>query len=44
MYSTPYSFIAQKKVKGLDSPGGPTDVKFGNYSPKTWWSQIWVSS
>ncbi len=44
LYSTPYSFIAQKKVMGLDSPGGPSTIAFGNYSPKTWWPDIWLKS
>ncbi len=44
LYSTPYSFIAQKKVKGLDAPGGPSTIAFGNYSPKTWWPNIWLQS
>jgi ABC-type transport system substrate-binding protein len=44
MYNTPYSFIAQKKVHGFDSAFGPEHVPFGNYIPKTWWSEIWVSS
>ena len=44
MYSTPYSFIAQKKVQGLDAPGGPSTIAFGNYSPKTWWANVWLQS
>jgi peptide/nickel transport system substrate-binding protein len=44
MYRTPYSFIAQKKVQGLYSTGGPSQIPFGNFSPKTWWSQIWLQS
>ncbi len=44
MYSTPYSFIAQKKVQGLNAPGGPSTIAFGNYSPKTWWSNVWLQS
>ncbi len=44
MYSTPYSFIAQHKVQGLDAPGGPSTIAFGNYSPKTWWGTIWLQS
>ncbi len=44
MYSTPYSFIAQKKVQGFDAPDGPTHVAFGDYLPKTWWSEIWLQS
>ncbi len=42
MYSTPYSLIAQPKVQGLDAPGGPSTIPFGNFSPKTWWADIWV--
>ncbi len=44
LYSTPYSFIAQKKVMGLNAPGGPSTIAFGNYSPKTWWPNVWLNS
>ena len=44
LYSTPYSFIAQKKVQGLDAPGGPATIPFGNYVPKVWWSEVWLQS
>jgi peptide/nickel transport system substrate-binding protein len=44
MYNTPYSFIAQKKVRGFDAPDGPENIAFGNYLPKTWWSEIWLQS
>jgi peptide/nickel transport system substrate-binding protein len=44
MYSSPYSLIAQKKVQGLDAPGGPSTIPFGNFAPKTWWSTIWLQS
>jgi peptide/nickel transport system substrate-binding protein len=44
LYSTPYSFIAQKKVQGLDAPGGPGTIPFGTYAPKTWWSDVWLQS
>ena len=43
MYNTPYSFIAQKKVH-LDAADGPENLRFGNYSPKTWWPEVWLSS
>ena len=44
LYSTPYSFIAQKKVQGLDAPGGPATIPFGTYAPKVWWSNVWLQS
>jgi peptide/nickel transport system substrate-binding protein len=44
MYSTPYSYIAQKKVQGLDAPGGPSTIPFGNFTPKTWWANIWLQT
>jgi peptide/nickel transport system substrate-binding protein len=44
LYRTPYSFIAQKKVQGLYAPGGPSQIPFGNFSPKTWWAEIWLQS
>ena len=44
MYSTPYSFIAQHSVHGFDAYDGPEHIAFGNYLPKTWWSEIWLQS
>ena len=44
LYYTPFTYVAQKKVQGLDSPTGPGHVPFGNFMPKPWWGQIWVSS
>jgi len=44
LYSTPYSFIAQTKVHGFDAYDGPEHIAFGNYLPKTWWSEIWLQS
>ncbi len=44
MFSTPYSFIAEKKVQGLDAPGGPSTIAFGNFQPKTWWATVWLQS
>ena len=44
LYSTPYSFIAQNKVHGFDAYDGPEHIAFGNYLPKTWWSEIWLQS
>jgi ABC-type transport system substrate-binding protein len=44
LYSTPYSFIAQNKIHGFDAYDGPEHIAFGNYLPKTWWSEIWLQS
>jgi peptide/nickel transport system substrate-binding protein len=43
LYYTPFTYIAQKQVQGLNTPQGPGTVPFGNFMPKTWWSQIWVT-
>jgi peptide/nickel transport system substrate-binding protein len=43
LYYTPFTYIAQKKVQGLDTAVGPGHIPFGNFSPKTWWGQVWVS-
>ncbi len=43
LYYTPFTYIAQKRVQGLDTTVGPGHVPFGNFTPKTWWSQIWLS-
>ncbi len=34
LYSTPYSFIAQKKVKGLNAPGGPSPSPSATTQPE----------
>jgi peptide/nickel transport system substrate-binding protein len=44
LYYTPFTYIAQKRVEGFDSLQGPAHVPFGNFMPKTWWSQIWMTS
>jgi ABC-type transport system substrate-binding protein len=41
LYRTPYSLIAQRDVQGLD---GARQVSFGNYEPKTWLGDLWLSS
>jgi peptide/nickel transport system substrate-binding protein len=41
LYRTPYSLIAQHDVEGLD---GARQVSFGNYEPKTWLGDLWLSS
>ena len=38
--STPYSLIAASRVHGLD---GARTVPFGNFQPKTWVADLWVS-
>ena len=43
LYYTPFTYIAQKKVQGLNTPQGPGTVPFGNFMPKTWWGQIWIA-
>jgi ABC-type transport system substrate-binding protein len=43
LYYTPFTYATQKKVQGLDSPQGPAHVPFGNFMPKTWWGQVWLS-
>jgi len=40
LYSTPYSFIADKNVHGLATPA---KIPFGNFMPKTWLGQLWRS-
>jgi ABC-type transport system substrate-binding protein len=40
-FSTPYSLIASKKVHGLAQP---SQVPFGNFQPKTWLADLWLSS
>jgi peptide/nickel transport system substrate-binding protein len=41
LYRTPYSLIAQPSVQGLDPA---RQVPFGNYSPKTWLGDLWLTS
>ena len=43
LYYTPFTYIAQKRVQGLDTPTGPAHIPFGNFMPKTWWGQVWLS-
>jgi ABC-type transport system substrate-binding protein len=43
LYYTPFTYVAQKKVQGLSTPQGPGTVPFGNFMPKTWWNQVWLS-
>lgn len=38
LYNTPYTFIADKNVRGLKAV---SETPFGNYSPKTWLNQLW---
>jgi peptide/nickel transport system substrate-binding protein len=44
LYYTPFTYVAQKDVQGLNTAQGPGTVPFGNFMPKTWWDQIWLSS
>jgi len=39
LYRTPYSFIAQPAVKGLNPA---REISFGNYQPKTWLGGLWL--
>ena len=41
LYWTPYSLIASSRVHGLD---GAEELPFGNFQPKPWWGQVWISS
>jgi ABC-type transport system substrate-binding protein len=41
LYRTPYSLIADHEVQGLDTA---RQVAFGNYSPKTWLGDLWISN
>ena len=43
LYYTPFTYIAQKRVQGLDTPQGPAHIPFGNFTPKTWWAQVWLA-
>jgi peptide/nickel transport system substrate-binding protein len=44
LYYTPFTYVATKKVEGLNTPQGPATVPFGNFMPKTWWNQVWLNS
>jgi peptide/nickel transport system substrate-binding protein len=44
LYYTPFTYIAEKRVQGFNTLQGPAHIPFGNFAPKTWWSQIWLSS
>jgi peptide/nickel transport system substrate-binding protein len=39
-FSTPYSIIAQPRVKGLRAA---SEVPFGNFQPKTWLGGLWLA-
>ena len=39
-FSTPYSLIASPKVHGFQQP---SKVPFGNFQPKTWLGDLWLS-
>ena len=41
MYRTPYSLIAAHNVRGLNTA---RDVPFGNYTPKTWLGDLWLTN
>ncbi len=43
LYYAPYTYIASKKVGGLNTAVGPGHIPFGNFYPKTWWYQVFVS-
>jgi peptide/nickel transport system substrate-binding protein len=40
LYRTPYSFIASHRLQGLDTA---RTVAFGNFEPKTWLGDLWLS-
>ena len=39
-FSTPYSIIAAPQVHGLQKAA---EVPFGNYQPKTWYADLWLT-
>jgi peptide/nickel transport system substrate-binding protein len=39
LYRTPYTFIANKAVRGLNAA---REISFGNYQPKTWLGGLWL--
>ncbi len=41
LYRTPYSLVANPSVEGLDTA---RQVPFGNYSPKTWLGELWLTN
>jgi peptide/nickel transport system substrate-binding protein len=41
LYRTPYSLVTSRSVEGLDTP---RQVSFGNYSPKTWLGDLWLTN
>ncbi len=41
LYYTPYSFVAQRSVHGLEGAG---QAPFANYEPKTWLANLWISN
>ena len=43
LYYTPFTYVADKNVQGLSTAQGPGTIPFGNFMPKTWWNQIWLS-
>jgi peptide/nickel transport system substrate-binding protein len=43
LYYTPYTYVADKTVQGLNTPTGPGTIPFGNFMPKNWWGQVWLS-
>jgi len=40
-FSTPYSLVASPRVHGLERAA---EVPFGNYQPKTWLAELWLSA
>ena len=40
-FATPYTFIADSHVHGL--PTGPNAAPFGNFQPKTFLANLWVT-
>jgi ABC-type transport system substrate-binding protein len=41
LFDTPYSIIASKKVRGLNSL---RTHPFGNFTSKPWWGEYWIQS
>ena len=41
LFHTPYSLIADHNVRGLNTA---RDVAFGNFEPKTWLGDLWLTS
>ncbi len=40
LYFTPYSLVASDRVHGLQTA---SELPFGNFQPKTWWGEVWVT-